>query len=212
MYPSVHPGRLRRRSVVVWFALGVVLALSALTWPPTVKACSCVTPDVALESAGRDPGSSVFTATAGPRLGNDIPVAITRWFKGIPPAGAAVIRGQDPLDMCGPTSPPAGREYLFVTYTAEGSRLTISGCSPQVDVATAEGTAMLARAFELFGSGVAPPSESTAPEPTTVIDPSNQAVGATLAVLIFVLVAGLAAGLTLVALVLVLRRSRRGSA
>ncbi len=160
MVPCVCRGMRRTAPLLVALAMVVVAHL----WiPRPVAACSCVAPTEVLESAGRDPGSSVFTATAGVRIGDSIPVSITRWLKGTPPVGLAVIEGSDPGDMCGSTSPPAGSEYLFVTYTSETSRLAISGCSVQADLTTLDGAAMLARAMDLFGAGAAPPTEAPAP-------------------------------------------------
>lgn len=190
----------------------VLLALTMITvahlWVPRpVVACSCASPEVAIDSAGRNPGSSVFTATAGVRVGDSIPVTITRWFKGVPPAGPAIIEGDDPLSMCGPTSPPAGGHYLFVTYTSPTSRLAISGCSVQADLATSEGAGLLGRATELFGPGTAPPMETPSP-PTQAAEPDPGSFS--LATLVPVLAASVAAIGALLGLVLVLAR-RRGS-
>jgi len=147
-----------------------MIVVAHLWVPQPVAACSCVAPMDSIESAGRDPGSAVFTATAGVRVGDSIPVAVTRWFKGLLPIGPAILEGSDPLDMCGSTSPPAGGDYLFVTYTSVTSRLAISGCSVQADIAGPEGAAMLARAMQIYGSGAAPPTDAPAPPSQSFVD------------------------------------------
>lgn len=154
--------------------LALALLVTAHLWVPLpVAACSCVAPMDVLEGAGRDPGASVFTAQAGPRVGNSIPFGITRWFKGIPPIGPAVLEGSPPDDMCGNTTPPAGGEYLFVTYTSETSNLAISGCSVQADLATPDGRAMLARARAIYGGGAAPPTTAAAPTAASTAMPTT---------------------------------------
>lgn len=168
-----------RRTAPLLVAVALV-AIAHLFVPRPVAACSCVAPEDIIEMADRDPGTSVFTATAGPRVGDDIPVVVTRWLKGPVPPVPTVIKGGDPLDMCGPTSPPAGGEYLFVTYVSETSRLTINGCSVQADVSTPEGAAMLARAVALFGPGAAPPSEAPVPPDVSSAQPSDGGVVGTI--------------------------------
>jgi hypothetical protein len=154
--------------------LVVALTVVAHLWVPgPVAGCSCVDQATVLESAGGDPGSSVFTATTGIKVGTSIPVLITRWFRGPVPGGQAVIEGGQDGDMCGPTSPPAGGEYLFVTYTSETSRLAISGCSVQADLDTPDGAAMLARAIELYGQGAAAqPTVAAQPSPAVSSSPA----------------------------------------
>ena len=165
------------------FVLALAMITVAHLWVPRpVAACSCATPEVGIDSAGRDPGSSVFTAIAGPRVGDRIPVTITRWLKGVPPAGLATIEGDDPQSLCGPTSPPAGGHYLFVTFASETSRMAISGCSVQADLATPEGAALLARATGIFGPGTGPPTGPTGPPTGPTAQPrevaeSDQATG-----------------------------------
>jgi hypothetical protein len=135
--------------------------------PRPVAACSCVGPEDIIDSAGREPGSAVFTARAGARIGDDIPVVVTRWLSGPAPAGAVVLKGTPAGDMCGSSSPPPGGEYLFVTYQNEIARFNINGCSVQADVASPEGQALLARAIGRFGPGVAPD-----PDPPPTAGPS----------------------------------------
>jgi hypothetical protein len=142
-----------------------VLAVGAgwLSLPSVTVACSCVMPEDIVETAGQDPGSAVFTAIAGPKTGRDIPVVVTRWFRGMPAVGPLIIEGGPDDDMCGPTSPSPGGEYLFVTYQGETSRFTINGCSVQADITTPDGQALLARAIGRFGPGAISPTNESPP-------------------------------------------------
>ena len=99
---------MRWRTAPGFLALMIGLSLGTLAMPPAVAACSCVGPEDIVDNAGREPGSAVFTATAGARIGDDIPVVVTRWLLGPQPAGAIVLKGTPPGDMCGSTSPPPG--------------------------------------------------------------------------------------------------------
>ena len=184
------------------------LSLGALAMPASVAACSCVGPEDIIDNAGREPGSAVFTARPGARIGDDIPVVVTRWLAGAAPAGAVVLKGTPPGDMCGATSPPPGAEYLFVTYQNEVARFNINGCSVQADVASPDGQVLLARAIGRFGPGVAPdpdPPPTAAPS-VDVATIAGTAIGA-LGPLILVVAFG--AGLIL-GVIGVLKRTRFG--
>ena len=151
-----------RRSLVLAAVAVLAYGAASLSIPRFASACSCVAPEDIVDTAGDDPGASVFTATAGPKVGTAIPVAVTRWLKGTLPAPVTIEGGPDD-DMCGSTSPPAGREYLFVTYTSEASRFAINGCSVKADTATTDGQALLARAITRYGPGAAPAPEDPPP-------------------------------------------------
>ncbi len=189
-------------------ALIIGLTLGALARPAAAAACSCVGPETIIDSAGAEPGSAVFTATAGPRAGNDIPVFVTRWLSGRPSIGALVLKAGPPDDMCGSTTPPAGGEYLFVTYQTETAGFNINGCSVQADVASPEGQALLARAIGRFGPGVAPDPDPP-PAATPQVDVGSIVEGILGALGPVVLVVAFGVGLML-GLVGVLRRTRFG--
>ena len=199
---------MRWRTAPGFLALLIGLSVGSLAMPRAAVACSCVGPEDIIDAAGREPGSAVFTATAGARIGDDIPVVVTRWLLGPPPAGPVVLKGTPPGDMCGSTSPPPGGEYLFVTYQNEIARFNISGCSVQADIASPEGQALLARAIGRFGPGVAPdpdPPPTAAPS-VDVATIAGTAIGA-LGPLILVVAFG--AGLIL-GVIGVLKRTRFG--
>lgn len=189
-------------------ALVVGLSLGVLAMPRAVAACSCVPPDAIIDTAGREPGSAVFTAKAGQRVGDDIPVQVTRWLAGLPPIGVVVLRGSAPDDMCGSTTPPPGGEYLFVTYQSESARFSINGCSVQADVASPEGQALLARAIGRFGPGVAADPDPS-PAATSGVDVGSIVGGLLGALGPIVLVVAFGVGLML-GLVGVLKRTRFG--
>ncbi len=147
----------------------LALALVAVThlWiPRPAVACSCVPPLDSLEMAAGDPTATVFAATAGPTVGDQMQVVVTRWFRGQPIGGVAAVQihlGDGA--SCGMSPLPVGHGYLFMTYPSETSPHALSSCSPQGDLATPDGRALLARAVQLYGDGAAPPGDSA---PATV--------------------------------------------
>lgn len=157
------------RTARLLLALALVV-VGHLSIPRPVVACSCVAPIDALDMAGQDQESTVFTATTGITVGDQMQVLVTRWFRGQPISGLATVQ----LHLgdgasCGMSPLPAGRAYLFMTYPSETSKHALSSCSPQGDLGTPDGQALLARAVELYGTGVAPPT-ATAPESTAPPD------------------------------------------
>lgn len=199
-----------RRTAPLLVALALV-AVAHLFVPRPVAACSCMDPATTFDQGPLDAGASVFTATIGPQVAAGIPFQVTRWFAGIPPAGAAFL-SPAPGDgaSCGTSGPPVGGEYLFVAYASDIGRYAISLCSLQVDVDTADGQALLARAVGIYGPGVAPPTDAPPVAPTTDPLPVGD-VGSILdavvpIALVITFTLGLVAGLALI-----LRR-RRGIA
>jgi hypothetical protein len=198
---------MRWRTIPGILALLVGLSLGALAMPRATVACSCLGPEDIVDSAGRQPGSAVFTATAGARVGDDIPVVVTRWLVGVPPVGAVILKGTPVGDMCGPTSPPPGGEYLFVTYQDETARFNINGCSVQADVTSPDGQALLARAIARFGPEVAPDPDP--PPATPTVDVASIAGSAIAALAPLLLLVAFGIGLIL-GIVGVLKRTRFG--
>lgn len=202
----------RTASLLVALALVVVAQLFV---PRPVAACSCVAPIDGIEMAAQDPDATVFTATTGPTVGDTMQVLVTRWFRGQPIAGVdavEILLGDS--SMCGMSPLPAGREYLFQTYPSETSRHALSGCSPQGDLATPDGQALLARAVELYGGGGAPPSEPPPPAATTAApttDPSPTALVDTIVGAAIPISLAVALGLGIIAGVTLILRRRPGS-
>ncbi len=203
-----------RRTAPLLVALALV-AVAHLFVPRPVAACSCIDPSSTFDAGPLDPSASVFTATIGPTVAAGIPFLVTRWFAGIPPVGPAFLSAV-PGDgaNCGTSGPPAGGEYLFVTYASDLGRYAISSCSLQADVDTADGAAMLAKAIQVYGAGVAPPTEAptddpAAPttDPVASADPSPAGPVATLVRAAAPIALAAAFGLGLIAgLAVILRR------
>jgi hypothetical protein len=161
-----------RRTTTLLVALSL-LVIAHLWIPRPAAACSCVAPIDSLEMVAQDPGASIFTATTGPTIGDQMQVLVTRWFAGEPISGIAAVEillGDSA--MCGMSPLPAGREYLFQTYPSESARYSLSGCSPQGDLATPDGQALLARAIELYGAGAGAPTEGPTPAAPTPGQPT----------------------------------------
>lgn len=202
-----------------WSRALLVVAIAAtahLTSPAPAAACDCVAPMEVLEGSARDPGSSVFTATTGPTIGDQMSVLITTWYRGVLPAGPAVVEvALGDSAGCGIDPLPPGRAMLFVTYTSETSRHAISGCSVMAPLDSPEGAAMSARARELYGGGSAPQSSEAPPVAPTAepaaADPATAGLVETIvsAAIPLTLVVAFALGLV-AGLALILRRRDRG--
>ncbi|CAN5459878.1 hypothetical protein BH20CHL7_BH20CHL7_10150 [soil metagenome] len=203
-------------SLAITFAVIIAAVLIALALPRPVVACSCVPPDMILDGAANQPDTAVFTAVVGPSIGNQVNLAVTRWFRGAAPA-AFVVAGVDvgSSASCGMAPPPPGNAYLFA-MPLEAGRGGLNLCSLMADLATPDGAAMLARATALFGPGVAaatdapaatdPPAPTDAPPPTdSPADATSTSIIGAAAPLVVVIVfaLGLIVGVTAV-----LRRRR----
>lgn len=204
-----------RRTTTLLVALSLIV-IAHLWIPRPTAACSCVAPIDSLEMVAQDPGASIFTATTGPTVGDQMQVLVTRWFAGQRISGIAAVElflGDG--SMCGMAPLPAGHHYLFMTYPSESARHALSLCSVQGDLATPDGQALLARAIELYGTGIAAPTEAPTEAPAPAepyADPTpaglvGSIVGVAVPIaLVVAFILGLIAGLALI-----LRR-RGGSA
>ena len=105
-----------RRLLIVAVALALATTIHALV-PRVALACSCVGPDMVLTTAAEDPTTIVFTGEVGPAVGQAVPVSVTGWYGGPPPADVITlqVQGGDSA-MCGMNPPPAGSEYLFTQF------------------------------------------------------------------------------------------------
>lgn len=162
--------RPRRPSLVLSGLLSLLLVVALA--PTAAKACSCVPPDIIIDSLGApDDQSVVFSGRVGPAAGMNVPIEVTGWFGGPAPAGIVIVEVA-PGDgaSCGTTAPPAGRQLLFVSYEVGNGSYGLSLCSVAVDLATPDGQATLqavtAKLGPPFAVAQAPPTPE--PDPTTV--------------------------------------------
>jgi hypothetical protein len=206
------------RASVAGILISAGLLTSWLALPQSVVACSCATGSI-VEFAKFE-GSVVFSGLVGPRDPIGLQVAVDRWFAG---PGVAPLVHLDPtyLDRdsggCGVPAPPAGTRWLFGGSLLPGSDLiSVSLCSPQGNLATPEGQALLADAVAAFAGAPVPPPANPGPTsaPAAPAAPSAPVPSEPLATIGSVapfLAIGVSAVLVagLVALVVVVARGRR---
>jgi hypothetical protein len=156
------------RRATVARALTVLMAVLwlAVLAPAAAVACSCVPPDMIIDTLGEPDDQSVaFSGTVGPAVGNRVPVQVTGWYGGPPPAAIVSLEvdGSDG-SSCGTSAPPAGRQFLFVSYETGTGAYGLNLCSVAADLATPEGQATL----RAVAAAVGPPFAvaSALPEPT----------------------------------------------
>ena len=211
---------IRRRTVVAMLAFSLALLVRPVEVPP-VAACSCMMPSDRMADAAREPRTAVFSGLVGVPTPEGVPVGLTRWFKGSPPAAVVLLDGrgfEDPMGgMCGTNQPPTGTEWIFVAWFNEQGRFAVDLCSTHADLATPEGKQLLADAETVFGPAepipvvTAPPLVAATVRPTGTATPADAIpaggpqipVGA-------VLIAGGAAILVLLGVALLLAARRRG--
>jgi hypothetical protein len=183
-----------RRLAVLLLALAVSATVQ-LAVPRITVACSCVAPEDIITMAAEDPATIAFTGEAGPAVGDALPVSVTGWFPGpATPMDVVIVQVEGgESSMCGMSAPPAGREYLFMPYTAESGRLALNLCSVVADLGTPEGQAVLAKAVATLGAPQAVASAPPSAEPTT--PPTDDPTATVMALLPVVLVGLFAVGL-----------------
>jgi hypothetical protein len=205
-------------------AAGLVIGVGMLT-PQVAVACSCVERMPLAKYAGE--GTVIFAGTVTNSDEDGLLVNVDQWFSGTGAAPVILISGDfGNGSSCGIGGrPPAGSSWLVVAGRVDdgglvpeltGAPVTVSICSPFVDLATPEGQALLAEAVETFGGGepvetvpttaAAPPTP--APSPSAAAD-AGGIPAETLATAGVVLT--LVAGLGVLALALLVAR-RRGTA
>ena len=136
-----------------------VVFLSTALWltaaGPTL-ACSCVQPGPMADYATAD--HAIFAGTAGPSDARGVPVRVAQWFSGKGAAPLVYLSAQSFTGeaSCGTSLPPAGTDWIWVTFLPEGGGDPVTGlCSPHGQLGTAEGDELLADATATFG-GTAP--------------------------------------------------------
>ena len=167
---------IRRRTIVALIALSLVLVVRPVSIPSAV-ACSCLMSGDAMADAAKEPRTAVFTGIVGVPTPEGVPVGLTRWFKGSPPAAVVLLdsRGfEDPMGgMCGTHRPPTASEWIFVAWFNERARFDVNMCSTHANVATPEGQKLLADAEAVYGPAepipvaTAPPAAVDTPRPTS---------------------------------------------
>ena len=128
-------------------------------------ACSCAQAQPMAAYATAD--NAVFTGTTGPADARGVPVRVSTWFSG--PGSAPIVYlsassfGSEAA--CGIQEPPAGTEWIWVTYVPEGGGgdPTTGLCSPHALLSTPEGDALLNDAIATFGGAIPPGGTATDP-------------------------------------------------
>ena len=172
--------------------LALALALLPGVGPQVAFACSCVAFDDPVAEAAADPTSVVFAGVAQPPgPGGDVPITLTRWFKGPPPAAPVVLLDGsgfiDPMGgSCGTHAPTPGQEWVFVTGPTERATYGVSMCSPHGPVAEPHGAELLGAAIARYGPGTVAPVEQEGPPGPSGI-PAELVLGATLGSAVLVL-------------------------
>jgi hypothetical protein len=191
------------------FLLSIAFLSTALwlTAAAPTFACSCVQPEPMAAYGTAD--HAIFAGTAGPSDARGVPVRVATWFYGRDAAPIVYLSAQSFSDSssCGTSVPPAGSAWIWVTFLPEGGGDPITGlCSPQGQLDTPEGDALLKDATATYGG--------TAPLGSTATDPPGAAppdIPAEAGVPILVGTVGLGLAL-LVGVVLIARRRVRPEA
>ncbi len=110
-------------------------------------ACSCAQPEPMAAYATAD--YAIFAGTAGPSDARGVPVRVAQWFSGKGAAPLVYLSAQSFTGeaSCGISLPPAGTNWIWVTFLADGGRDPSTGlCNPHGQLGTPEGDALLAEA------------------------------------------------------------------
>ena len=196
----------RRPARIAPVVFGAIVAIGiSLSYATPVAACSCVGPQPMAAYRG-DPNQTIFTGIVQSPDAKGVPVNVTRWFQG--GAADAIVWldasgfGGDGAS-CGTPLPPAGTEWIFVSYRTETGGLGVNLCTPHAPASAADGQALFADAVATFGAGrvITPATEPPATTPNTTPAASEGLplplpVLMTGAVVILTVIAGLAFLLT----------------
>jgi hypothetical protein len=204
-----RPVAMRGRSPVLAVAFLIGWMALAFARPATTVACSCAMPDHPMRDAAASPDLSVFSGVAGPLEGNGVRVALTRWFRGIPPpTGIAVLDPAGFVDpnggSCGTNPPGAGEEWIFALGRNAVGRYDMSLCSTAAATTTDLGRDLLAEATAVFGPGLQPVATAPPGGSTTPSDDPLSTIGSMAIPVVF-----FAAAIGVVGTYLILRGRRR---
>jgi hypothetical protein len=181
--------------------LALALALLPGVGPQIAVACSCAASDDPVRDAAADPNTVIFAGVAQPPgVRGDVPITLTRWFKGPPPAVPVVLLdGAGFLDpnggMCGTHAPTPGREWVFVTGPTERATYGVSLCSPHGPVGEPHGAELLGAAIARYGPGTVAAVEPGADPPGPNGLAPELVLGATLGAAVLVLALAAVAGI-----------------
>jgi hypothetical protein len=158
--------------------LGLLILAASLSTPlwltvagPTF-ACSCVQaqPMAAYQTAE----NAIFSGTTGPSDARGVPVRVATWFwgKGAAPIVYLAKSSFGDSAACGTSAPPAGTEWIWVTYLPEGGGDPSTGlCSPHGQLGTPDGDSLLADATTTFGGAAPPGAVASDPPGAAASDP-----------------------------------------
>ena len=183
--------------------LALAFALLPGVGPQIAFACSCAMPEDPVGDAAADPRLVVFAGIREPGArGGDVPITLTRWFKGPRPAAPVVLLDAagfiDPMGgSCGTHAPTLGQEWVFVTGPTERGTYGVSMCTPHGPVTEPHGAELLGAAIARYGPGTVSQIDEEGPPGSSGI-PAELVLGATLG----------SAALVLGVVILVGRRTR----
>lgn len=194
------------RRLAALLALAFLSTALWLTAAGPTFACSCVQPGPMAEYATAD--HAIFAGTAGPSDARGVPVRVSQWFSGKGAAPLLYLSAQSFTGeaSCGTSLPPAGTNWIWVTFLPEGGGDPVTGlCNPHGQLGTPEGDAMLADATATYG-GIAPPGAAATDPPEAA--PGSPAIPAEAGVPILLGTVGLAFALMFGVVLLARRRVR----
>lgn len=146
-----------RRQILGLLAALLGAGLATAGSPTPTFACSCVASTIH-DWIGK-PDVAIFTGTAGPALGDEVPIFVSRWFQG-PRSTAVIMTPQGEEASCGVFFEPGA--WIIVARASNG-RIEPSLCLPHARLTSTEGQAMLGAA--LSAASVHAPRESGAAPP-----------------------------------------------
>ncbi len=146
-------------------------ALQAVHLPGRVLACSCAGPPSMAELVPRE-GLALLIGTVGQRGPDVTPITVEGWFgQPDPPDLVFIMSGESFGSSCDLYVGTNERWLLTLYRTREGPYDT-STCSPNGQLGTPDGDALVADAIAVFGAPTSPPPPTPAPDPTRA--PSGQ--------------------------------------
>jgi hypothetical protein len=172
---AIRPSQQVRRTALI-LTIAVVAATGALLAAARpVAACTCAMPGAMKDYA--TPANAIFTGTAGALQARGVPVQVDRWFWGKGASSIVWLAASSFGDSaaCGTIPPKPGSAWLWIAWPAERGDFGIGLCSPNGDLATPEGRAMLEEATAVFPAVVPDPSDPTAEpaaNPLPTVDPA----------------------------------------